>query len=179
MNIKKDWLKFIIGWVVCLAIRMIPFRPPNVEPVLTTTMPFSKKYGWVAGFSFGFLNLVFFDLVTLKVGVWTLITATCYGFLGVGAYFFFKNRKSTPLNYLKYAVTGTIVYDALTGLSIGPLFFKMPFMIALIGQIPFTLQHLAGNVVLSVILSPLLYKWILENRNLASDVIWGKPLKTT
>ena len=178
INYKKDWLKFIIGWVVCFGLRMIPFRPPNVEPILTTTMPFSKKYGWLAGFSFGFLSLIFFDLATLKLGIWSLITATCYGFLGVGAYFFFKNRKSTSLNYLKYAVVGTIAYDALTGLTIGPLFFKMPFMIALIGQIPFTLWHLAGNVVLSVTLSPFLYRWVLENRNLDPNVIWGKLFKT-
>ena len=176
-NYKKDWLKFLIGWLSCFAIRLVPFRPPNVEPVLATTMPFSKKYGPEASFFFGFLSIVLFDLATQKVGVWTIVTAVTYGLLGLGSYFYFKKRKSTSLNYLKYAIFGTIAYDALTGLTIGPLVFKMPFMVALVGQIPFTINHLLGNIVLSVILSPALHRWVLTNENLAADVVWARLLK--
>jgi hypothetical protein len=75
---------------------------------------------------------------------------------------------------LKYSIIGTLVYDALTGLTIGPLMFKMPFMVALVGQIPFTLWHLAGNMVMALVFSPALYKWVLENDNLDWGVIRGK-----
>lgn len=48
------------------------------------------------------------------------------------------------------------MYDILTGLTVGPLFFQQPFLQALMGQIPFTVLHLSGNVTLALILSPII-----------------------
>lgn len=163
MQIKRDWLKFTIGWAVCFVIRTIPFRPPNMEPILTTTMPFSKNYGWKATFLFSFLSIVIYDVFTQKTGSWTFITGACYGFLGLLSYLYFKNRRNNRLNYLAFAVAGTVLYDALTGLTIGPLLFGMSFTQALVGQIPFTINHLLSNMVLSVTLSPIIYKWVVSN----------------
>ncbi|HEY4522280.1 MAG TPA: hypothetical protein VJH91_01435 [Candidatus Paceibacterota bacterium] len=87
---------------------MIPFRPPNFEPMLATMMPFSKRYGVVGTFLFGFLGIVFFDAVTSGWGSWTWITALCYGALGVAA-------------------------------------------------------HLLGTVVFAALLSPALYRWVVQN----------------
>ena len=42
LNYQKNWVKFIIGWAAVFLARLLPFRPPNVEPVLATLMPFSK-----------------------------------------------------------------------------------------------------------------------------------------
>ncbi|MBU3942101.1 MAG: hypothetical protein KKF74_04270, partial [Nanoarchaeota archaeon] len=64
---------------------------------------------------------------------------------------------------------GTLIYDAITGIGTGMLFFKQSFMLTLMGQIPFTLYHLAGNIVLAAIVSPLLYKWVLENKQLETQ----------
>jgi hypothetical protein len=36
-------------------------------------------------------------------------------------------------------------------------------MVALVGQIPFTLLHLAGTVVFATLLSPVLYRWVVQN----------------
>lgn len=171
---KKDWLKFVIGWVVCFAIRLIPFRPPNVEPILATQMPFAKNYGWLGGFVFGFLSIFLFDLVTSGIGSWTFITGVTYGILGVGAYLFFRNRASKAKHYLAYGIISTIIYDAVTGLSIGTLFFGQTFMSALIGQIPFTINHLLGNIVFSLALSPAIYRWVIINENLNIEVIWRR-----
>jgi uncharacterized membrane protein len=165
---KKNWLKYIVGFVACLLIRLIPFRPPNIEPILATQMPFSKAYGGIAGFSFAFFSMVLFDVLSSKVGMWTFITATAYGLLGLWASYFFKNRKSTPMNYAGFAVLATLAFDAVTGLSIGPLFFHQTFMSALVGQIPFTVLHLAGNVSFALVLSPLLYRYVVENKRLES-----------
>ena len=170
MNLKKDWLKFLIGWAVCFLFRLIPFRIPNVEPILATTMPFSKNYGWKASFVFGFFSIALFDAVTMKMGIWTVVTGVTYGLLGGFSYLYFRNRESNPLNYLKYAVIGTLAYDALTGLTIGPLVFKMPFMMALTGQIPFTINHLIGNIILSLTLSPALFKWVVNNKRLSFGI---------
>ena len=173
-SFKNSWLKIIISWIVCFAVRLIPFRAPNLEPILATQMPLTKKYGWLMGFVYGLLSIALFDLVVGKVGIWTLITGIAYGLLGVGAYWFFRNRQSKIINYVTYSIIGTIVYDAITGLSIGPLFFHQSFMQSLIGQIPFTAMHLAGNIALAIIISPVLYRWVVTNESLEANTLTNK-----
>lgn len=162
-SFTTGWLKFVIGWSAVFLFRLIPFRPPNVEPMLATVMPFSKRYGFVGSFLFGFLGIALFDAVTSGWGIWTLITALAYGALGFTAHFYFKNREASVGNFLRFGVVGTIAYDAATGLTIGPLFTGQPFMVALAGQIPFTLLHLAGTIVFAVYLSPVIYRWVVQN----------------
>ncbi len=123
-------------------------------------MPFSRSYGAFAGFFFGFASIVLFDLVTNHVGIWTIVTAFAYGFLGVGATLYFKNKGNSAKTYVSFAIVATIVYDAVTGLTVGPLFFHQPFAVALLGQIPFTALHLAGNIAFAYFLSPALYRLI-------------------
>lgn len=174
MRYRKNWLKFLIGWLAVFLTRLLPFRPPNMEPVLATLMPFAKEFGAPGGFIFGFLSITLFDAFVGKIGVWTLITGVAYGLLGVGAAWFFKHRKASALNFLAYGIIGTILYDAATGLTIGPIFWEQPFWEALTGQIPFTLLHLAGNIALSLGASPIIYRWVVANKNLESAAAWKK-----
>ena len=162
-SFTTGWLKFVIGWSAVFLFRLIPFRPPNVEPLLATLMPFSKRYGLAGSFFFAFFGIVLFDAVTSGWGIWTLVTALSYGALGLAAHLFFKDREASVKNFLRFGIVGTIAYDAATGLTIGPLFTGQPFMVALIGQIPFTLLHLAGTVVFATFLSPVLYRWVVQN----------------
>src|SRR3989344_1484918 len=101
---KKNWLKFFIGLVACLLIRLIPFRPPNIEPILATQMPFSKYYGPYAGFLFAFFSIVFYDLITNTLGIWSLFTAGTYGVLGFWAYYFFRNQETKKWDYVRFAI---------------------------------------------------------------------------
>ena len=165
-------IKFIIGWTAVFLFRLIPFRPPNVEPMLATVMPFSKRYGLFGSFLFGFLGIALFDAVTSGWGIWTLITALAYGTLGIGAHYFFKNRDASVKNFLVFGIVGTILYDAVTGLTIGPLFDHQPFAMALAGQIPFTLLHLLGTVVFATLLSPALYRWVVKNEALEVSLLY-------
>lgn len=167
-NNVKNWFKFALGFVVCLLIRLIPFRPPNIEPIMAAAMPFSRAYGKGAGFFFAFGSMILFDLIVGKVGIWTFITATAYGLVGLGAAYYFKNKKNTAWNYAKFAVISTILFDVVTGLTIGPIFFGQPFVAAVIGQVPFTALHLLGNVSFAVILSPALYTFVIQNKKLES-----------
>ncbi len=176
---QLDWLKYMIGFLVCLIIRLIPFRVPNIEPVLITQMPFAKKYGAFSGFIFGIGSIFIYDLLTGKVGVWTFVTGLVYGLVGIGAYYYFKNKSASPINFLKYGIIGTLIYDGLTGLTIGPLIFHSSFNEALIGQIPFTIYHLMGNIFFALVISPMIYKWVIENKNLDSQVIWSRLIKFT
>jgi uncharacterized membrane protein len=164
----KNWFKFVLGFIVCLLIRLIPFHPPNIEPILATTMPFSRAYGRTAGFFFAFGSMVLFDLIVGKVGVWTFITAFAYGLVGLSAAYYFRNKKNTAWNYAKFAIISTIFFDAVTGFTIGPIFFGQPFIAAVLGQIPFTALHLLGNVSFALVLSPALYAFVIENKKFES-----------
>ncbi len=169
-SIPEGTIKFVIGWTAIFLFRLIPFRPPNFEPMLATVMPFSKRYGLVGSFLFGFLGIVFYDAVTSGWGSWTWVTAVCYGLLGVAAHYFFKNRAASVKNFLVFGIPATIVYDAIT-MMIGPIFQSQSFAVALAGQIPFTLMHLLGTVVFSVLLSPALYRWVVQNK--VFELSWG------
>lgn len=154
-------VKYIIIFLSAFVIRLIPFRAPNVEPIMATIMPLGKIYGKLMSFAFGFLSIVLFDLITSGLGVWTLVTAIAYGLLGLGANYFFKNRSGWK-NYALYAVIATIFYDVVTGLTIGPLFFHQSFLVSLVGQVPFTVLHLLGNVSFAIVLSPVIEKWLVK-----------------
>lgn len=157
---KSNWFVYTLGFLACFLVRLIPFRAPNIEPILSAQMPFSRSYGALAGFFFGFASIVLFDLATNHVGVWTLVTAFAYGFLGVGATLYFKNKGNSAKTYVSFAIVATIFYDAVTGLTVGPLFFHQPVTVALAGQIPFTILHLVGNISFAYFISPALYRMI-------------------
>lgn len=154
----KSWIKYVIAFIVVLLLRLVPFRAPNIEPILAAQMPFGKVYGKLPAFLFGALSIVVYDSLTSGLGVWTAITAFAYGLVGIGAGYYFKNRAGWR-NYTFYAIIATILYDAVTGLTLGPLFFGQTFTGALIGQIPFTAMHLFGNVIFAIVLSPAIEAW--------------------
>jgi len=157
---KKNWSKYTIAFISVLLFRLIPFRAPNVEPIMASIMPLGKVYGSILSFIFGFLSIVIYDSVTSGIGVWTIVTAVAYGLLGLGASYYFKNRSGWK-SYASYAVIATILYDAITGLTIGPLFFHQSFIVSLVGQIPFTILHLLGNVSFAIVLSPVIERWMM------------------
>ncbi len=162
MKIETGVLKLLIGWTVVFLFRLIPFRPPNFEPMLATMMPFSKRYGALGTFLFGFLGVVLFDAATAGWGTWTWVTALCYGGLGVASFYYFQNREPTRANFIGFSVVGTLAYDAVT-MFIGPLFNAQPLALAISGQIPFTIMHLIGAVVYAAVLSPALYRWVVQS----------------
>ncbi len=160
----KKYFKFLAGITVSLLFRLIPFRAPNVEPLLSFQMPYGKLYGPIASFMFGAVSITLYDVVTGRVGIWTLITAFAYGTVGVLSYLFFKNRSASIRNYVSFAILGTIFYDAITGLTIGPIFFHESFTAAFIGQIPFTALHLIGNISFACTLSPIIHYFLVKKR---------------
>lgn len=174
ISLKTGWLKLAIGWTAVFLIRLLPFRPANFEPMLAVMMPFATRFGLFASFLFGFLGITLFDAVTSGIGMWTLVTAAAYGALGIGAHLYFAKREATTKNFLVFGIAGTVFYDIITGLTVGPLFFGQPFMLALVGQIPFTLMHLLGTVVFTFVLSPVLYKWVVRNDALEFSISWKR-----
>lgn len=169
----KNFIKYLIGLLTVISLRIVP-HPPNVEPIMSTMMPFAKRWGKLAGLSFTLLAILSFDLITGTLGVWSIMTAGTYALLGIAAGFYFKNKENKIKYYVRFSVVGTLIYDAITGIGTGMLFFKQSFMLTLMGQIPFTLYHLAGNIAFAAIVSPLLYRWVLENKNLETQPVIDK-----
>jgi uncharacterized membrane protein len=161
MKYFKHSLKFAIAFVLCLLLRLIPFRPANFEPIMGTMMPFAKRFGPLAGGIFAVISMVIYDLFT-SYGAWTWYTAITYGVISVWAGYYFQNRTASRGNFLLFSLMGTLVFDALTGPIIPSLFFHGHFMALTIPQIPFTLSHLAGNTLFAVIVSPIVYKYLVQ-----------------
>lgn len=162
-------LKFLLGLFVCFALRFIPapWRPPNVEPVTATLLPLGKRMGPATAFLFGFLSILLFDLATAEVGMWTFVTGITFGLIGIASHVFLRNTRGTAWQYAVFAVVATLIYDFITGVLMGNLLFAMPLGEAFMGQIPFTVNHLLGNIFLSLTLSPMLDRWIMRNPHLS------------
>ncbi len=163
--IPRAW-QYALGILLVIGLRLIP-HPPNVEPITATLMPYGKQWGMVAGAIFAFLTVVIYDLVTGTLGPWSLLTITGYVLMGIAAGKYFAKERGR-FGYVWFAIVATIAYDALTGLTMGPLFFSQPFMEAVMGQIPFTAYHLVGNILFALVLSPLVEKWIVMNPRFAT-----------
>ncbi|MBP9668663.1 MAG: hypothetical protein KBE09_00030 [Candidatus Pacebacteria bacterium] len=163
-SLRTHALKYVIGILVVIGLRLLP-HPPNIEPITATLMPFGKHFGVLGGAIFGLATVLLYDMFTGTLGAWSLLTMGGYVLLGVASGVYFKKDRGR-FGYLWFAIVGTIAYDLLTGLTVGPLVFGQPFMEALVGQLPFTLYHLAGNILLALAFSPLIEKWVVMNPSL-------------
>ena len=170
-NTPKNYFKFFLALILCLLVRLIPFRAPNIEPIMAVLMPIGRAYGAFLGFSFAVLSILFYDVLTHTLGVQTIFTFLAYGSIGLASAYFFKKNKKSAWNYVQFAIYGTLFFDALTGLSVGPIFFHQSFLQSLIGQIPFTMLHLLGNITLAFILSPAIYKYLIKKKKEKSVLI--------
>ncbi|MBW6441358.1 hypothetical protein K0B04_00410 [Patescibacteria group bacterium] len=175
MKKTNNLIKYLTGLLTVVGMRLIP-HPPNVEPIMSTMMPFSKKWGWLSGMLFCLISVVLFDVLSGIIGVWTLVTAGTYSLVGAFSGLYFKNRESKIKNYVKFSIIATIFYDAVTGIGMGMLFFNQSFITTFLGQIPFTLYHLTGNILLAIIVSPALYKRVVNNPNFETNQVFNKIL---
>jgi hypothetical protein len=155
---------FFLLLAACLLFRFIPFRAPNIEPLTAALMPAGRAYGTFFAFFFGVLSVLSYDLFTGTFGVHTFFTGSAFGLLGVAAGSYFKKRESNISHYVKFAIAGTLFFDAVTGLLPGPVFYGQPFIAALAGQIPFTALHLLGNITFALTLSPAIYHLLIKKR---------------
>lgn len=54
----------------------------------------------------------------------------------------------------------------------GPIFYGQSWISAILGQIPFTLRHLAGNTFFAIVLAPWFYEKIMKNPKLEFSKIF-------
>ncbi|MEI6479178.1 MAG: hypothetical protein WCO18_02690 [bacterium] len=153
----------VLGFISAMLYRFIPFRPPNVEPLMSVMMPFSKKVSKIELFVFAFLSIFIYDLFTAGIGTYTITAGICYGLLGIWSSSYFANRKFGLKNLVICSTFGIIFFDAVTGVIIGPMLSGGSYYLAFIGQIPFTALHLMGGTLFAITLSPLIVKILAKS----------------
>lgn len=167
LNSVNGLPKYAAGFLGTLLFRLLsPFLGLwNVSPLMATELAGAKAYGPLVGGLYGALSMVLLDLTVGKVGMWTFVTALTYGAVGVWGAYFFKNRSATKWNFVVASILGTLFFDLVTGVVMGPVLFGQTFASAALGQIPFTMHHLAGNVFFAMC-APWFYRKIMENPKL-------------
>ncbi len=154
---KKQGLSLLAHVTGCLSMRFIFnafLMVPNIEPLYACSVLVGWKHTYVHTFLFSVLSITIFDFLTARIGSWTIVTGILYGLLGAATVKFSQHNKkistenSRLLNLLGFTIIGTLMYDFLTGCVFGPLMFNQPFLEAVVGQIPFSVLHILGNLVL-------------------------------
>jgi len=130
-------------------------------------LPYSKNEKWYKAVIFPVITMISFDLITGYTGIWTIVTASTYGVLGAFFCVYYKRKKLVSLKtYVGSGIFGVLVFDFVTGVLATPLMFGMSFEQAFLGQIPFTLVHLVTVTAFILVITPILDKHILSNKNL-------------
>jgi hypothetical protein len=130
---------------------------PNNDPIMGTMLPFARKHNGLSAALFAFITMVTFDLITNRIGVWTLVTATTYGLIGfVFARLLPYFKRINIFTYLASGIVGVLIFDFITGPIMSTFLFKQGFITTLMLQIPFTLMHLASVTLFILIITPII-----------------------
>jgi hypothetical protein len=158
---------------VSTALRWVRLFPNN-DPIMAVMLPCAKR-GRAAAFAFPVVAMVLFDILSRKVGIWTAVTAGTYGLLGLGFSFAYsalgkRGRRIGPATFLVSGIVGVLVFDFITGPILSSAMFRMSFAQAFVGQVPFTLKHLASVSAYTLVVSPAL-DWLLRQVERAEAAI--------
>ncbi len=157
--------KYAAGFLGTFVFRLLsPFLGLwNVSPLMATELTGSKAYGPLTGGAYGALSIFLLDVFVGRVGLWTVITAVSYGAVGVWGGYFLRSREANAKNFVIASIVGTLAFDLVTGVIAGPVLFGQSWSSAALGQIPFTLRHLAGNIAFAATLAPWFYRHVMTN----------------
>jgi len=158
-------IKYFLSIFLINSLRFLKIFPNN-DPIMSALLPFSKQDKWIHSMLFPLIAMISFDLITFKVGYWTIGTALTYSFIGLMIHFYLRNRKASMKTYFGLGVAGILFFDLVTGVIMGPMLFGQNFWIALLGQIPFTLLHLASGTLYIALITPFLDKHVIASKNL-------------
>ena len=117
---------------------------------------FRGRFAFIAGaIAYSLVDIVPWLMGYPTLGTWTLIGLLTWGL--VGFLFTLQRPNGSPVTFAKLGISGTLVFDAITGVLSTSLLYGVPFMDSLFGQLPFTAKHLLGIAAISIILAPLIF----------------------
>ena len=154
-------LKFALGLMACVLLRLVFLQFPNFEPIVAMVVPVAASMGGLAGFLFALVANASFDFISGRIGSWTLYTSLTYGIVGFGAWFFLKGKELRIRHFVGYSVVGVLFFDLVTALLFGWQ-FGQTLQNTLLGQIPFTLNHLAGALFFSLTITPVAWAFLFK-----------------
>lgn len=167
-------VKYLLSMLFCNAYRLLRIIPNN-DPIMGFMLPFSRQDKWWQGSLFALITMISFDVITMRLGLWTITTALTYASLGLLFHLIYKKVGKVKLkHYLGSGVLGVLIFDFVTGVVFGPAMFGMSFLQALIGQIPFTLMHLITVSAFILIVTPVLDRAIVNNPVLEDSAVLNK-----
>ena len=160
--------KYILGFLGTLIFRLLSpfFGLWNISPLMATELAGAKAYGPAVAGLYGAFSMILVDIIMGKTGSWTIVTSVTYGLVGVLGAYYLKNREASTKNFVVTSIAGTLFFDLITGVLMGPILFGGSFAVSALGQIPFTLRHLAGNIFFATALAPWFYAKIMTNPKL-------------
>lgn len=136
---------FILKWIFATLLRLVKIFPNN-DPLIGLAMSSSKKNP-LFSVAFVLIAMVSFDIITQRLGIWTLVTAISYAIVILLISKWFGLVKNVKVkHYFVGSVAGILLFDLITGPGMSTFIFRQSFFITVLGQIPFTLYHLASGV---------------------------------
>ncbi len=136
-----SFVGFVLKLFFANALRFFRFFPNN-DPILGLALPSARK-NVLSGIVFAIIAMVSFDIITNKLGVWTLVTALTYAFTVLVLGLAFSKVKSLSIkHYFFGSIAGVLIFDAITGPGMSTFIFNQSFVATVLGQIPFTIYHL-------------------------------------
>lgn len=163
MKLDKSIIGIILLGFTTHLIRLIRFFP-NTDPLMGSMLPLARQRKWWVSVLYVSFFMVLFDMVTGKVGLWTIGTTSIYALIAVSFAFLLKKKKSVTLStYTGFSVIGVLFFDFMTGPVMSSFLFGMPFVQSLLGQIPFTAMHLLSGVGFTLLFCPLLEPSLTKN----------------
>lgn len=150
-------LSFIFSlWFIALCIRVATYGigiTSSMSFILVTLniytpliSVFKNRFSRAQTMMFVVLSILAFDIITAQLSYFSLANACIYGLVELVCVHYLSKRYSL-MNVLTHTVCSILLFDAVTGLGVGPFLFQQSFVEALVGQIPFTTQSLLKNLV--------------------------------
>ena len=145
--------KLSIGFITTAIFRLLKVFS-NADPIMGFALTESKKGHPARAFAFPFLNIILIDFLMGFLGVWTIVTSVTYGLIGAVFVPIVRNKKSSLVLYLSMSTVGVLAYDFITGVVMSSVMFSQPFIVSLMGQIPFTLMHVFSAGLMCCVIVP-------------------------
>ena len=149
-------VKYIASIFLCNLYRFLRIFPNN-DPITGVVLVNARREKLWKSLLFPIITIFSFDFFTSGIGLWTFGGSLAYVCIALIFRFVFKRMKEVKLlTYAKGAFVSVLIFDFITGPIMSGMLFRMPFEAALMGQIPFTIAHLASAVMLTIIIAPVL-----------------------